>query len=313
MAAKKVILFIMSIVFWVFLVLGMLETASRFIWPYDMSLRKIVRCSLDPKIIFELKPNTETIFTGQHVKIPPTTIKISSQGIRDGEYSINKPLGVYRVVILGDSVAFGWGVELEQTFGKYLEKMLNEYGAQKYEVINFSVPGYNTVQEVATLESKCLLYRPDLVIFSICGNDYQPAFNYLYPFAFLQHMPDYFYKSRLVGGVIGQLVFLKDQANAHKFKQGIAEAAQAIGKLSELIARNNLKVLFYNGDERDFKDILIKFGFSDCVIESNRGNFFQAEYIIARDGHLNSKGHKKVAESIYDFLETRGYLKVGKN
>ena len=307
MASKNRILFVLSIIFWILAIFSVIEISSRFIFPYNMSLREVTRCSFNPEIIFELNPNTKTVFTGQHVKIPPTTIKISSQGIRDYEYSVNKPEGVYRIIILGDSIAFGMGVELEQTFAKYLELMLNEGGAKKYEVINFSVPGYNTVQEVATLESKCLAYKPDLVIIAICGNDYQPAFNYLYPFSFLKYIPDYFYKSRFVSGIIGECVFRKSIAYSRKTKQGTAELDQAIGKLRGLISENNIKVLFHQGDERRIRDILIKYGFSDNIVNSDRNVLSQDEYIIKKDRHYSAKGQKKIAEDICHFLKTKDY------
>ena len=120
----------------VVILLVLIELIFRLFLPYDMSLRKIVRSSPDPEIIFELKPNSKIIFRGMHVKLLPTTVEISSQGQRDREYLIVKPKGTYRIIILGDSIAFGWGVELEQTMAKSMERMLNSGKSKKYEVIN---------------------------------------------------------------------------------------------------------------------------------------------------------------------------------
>jgi lysophospholipase L1-like esterase len=61
---------------------------------------------------------------------------------------------------------------------KVLERLLNEGSPSvHYEVINFAVPGYNTVMEVETLKEKGLAYDPDAVIVLFCGNDLNvPAF-----------------------------------------------------------------------------------------------------------------------------------------
>jgi hypothetical protein len=73
---------------------------------------------------------------------------------------------------------FGWGVPLEDTGLKVLERLLNEHAlgqrasSTKYEVINFAVPGYNTAMEVEVFLQKCLKYDPDLAIMHFNTNDY---------------------------------------------------------------------------------------------------------------------------------------------
>lgn len=308
MNARNMISAIARIFFWMAVFLGVLELLSRLLWPYDLSLREVMRRSDDPSIIFELKPGSETVFTGQNTNIPATTIRVSQQGIRDRQYPLKKEKGVYRIIVVGDSVSFGWGVESEQTFPKYLESMLNKDGRQKYEVINFSVPGYNTVQEVATLRNKCLAYNPDLIIFSVCGNDYQPSFNYLFPCAFLEHVPACFYKSRLFSGLVGQFVSWKDRKSSHDLRRGLKEMDKAVGELKELAEARKLDILFYRGNERYIKDVLERHGFSDRIINLGRG-YFEQECTIKGDRHLNAEGHKRAAEDIYFFLKKDGYVK----
>ncbi len=309
MSAKKRIPFIIITILLVLVIFVMLELIAQLIWPYNMSLRNVVRSSSLPGVFFELKPDSSTIFTGQFVKISPTVIQVSSQGIRDYEYPIVKPDGVYRIILLGDSVAFGWGVELEQTFAKLLEEMLNKYSkAKKYEVINFSIPGYNTFQEVATLESKCLAYSPDLVIFSVCDNDYKPAFNYLYPFPLSKYVPDYLYKSRFFSGLIGGLTSKEDKTSSYEIKRGLAELDLAVSKLKEIALKNNIKVLFYQGDGKYIRDVLLKYGFADSMFSMDRKILYQRRYMIEKDEHFNPDGHKKIADDILKFLKINGYI-----
>jgi len=77
---------------------------------------------------------------------------------------VEKPPGVYRIIVLGDSIAAGLRLQkVERTFPPILENTLRQAGV-KAEVISLAVSGYNTQQEVETLKDKGLRYRPDLVL-----------------------------------------------------------------------------------------------------------------------------------------------------
>jgi len=100
------------------------------------------------------------------------TISINSQGRRDKEVSLQKPAGTFRIAILGDSVAFGDRVEAKDDFATQVEWTLNARSRSlRYEVLNFSVPGYGTWQELAVLREKALGYDPDLVVLAFVMND----------------------------------------------------------------------------------------------------------------------------------------------
>lgn len=92
-------------------------------------------------------------------------------GFRDRDHPRQKPPGVFRVLVLGDSIAAGQGVErFEDTFPPRVELGLAARGLAA-EVLNFGVSGYNTRQEVEMLEEKGLAYQPDLVLVAYCLND----------------------------------------------------------------------------------------------------------------------------------------------
>jgi hypothetical protein len=133
---------------------------------HRLSLGDIVQPSAHAGIVFELKPNVRGRFIGQPVVI-------NSQGLHDYEYRLRKEPGTIRIVGLGDSSLFGWGVPFEESTLKVLERRLNERSpTQKFEVINFAVPGYNTAIEAEVFVRKCLQYAPDLVLLSFNTNDY---------------------------------------------------------------------------------------------------------------------------------------------
>src|SRR4029077_5179153 len=119
-----------------------------------------------PGIFYELKPNVRGRFMGQ-------PLLINSQGLRDYEYTRRKEPGTFRLVGVGDSSLFGWGVPMEDGGLKVLERRLNEKSrARKFEIINSAVPGYNTAMESETFVQKCLEYAPDLVLLNFNTNDY---------------------------------------------------------------------------------------------------------------------------------------------
>jgi PA14 domain-containing protein/GDSL-like lipase/acylhydrolase family protein len=132
----------------------------------SLRLGEIVQPSRYAGIVYELKPNVRGRFMGQ-------PLVINSQGLRDYEYARRKEPGTFRIVGVGDSSLFGWGVPIEDSGLKVLERRLNEeFRARKFEVVNFAVPGYNTAMESETFVQRCLEYAPDLVLLNFNTNDY---------------------------------------------------------------------------------------------------------------------------------------------
>jgi hypothetical protein len=158
---------------WVLYFLLVLEFAARFyLFGFDSldyfkmkSMHRLERSGLIqlspyPEILYELKPNLDTILQGKK-------FKTNSRGLRDREYSLRKPDGVFRVAVVGDSVTMGWGVDIEEVFHSVLENRLNRESSKvRYEFINFGGASYGADQCMATLKYKALEYQPDLILFS---------------------------------------------------------------------------------------------------------------------------------------------------
>lgn len=120
-----------------------------------------------------------------HIHIPNASarimgadVHINSHGLRDREYSYNKPAGVTRILLIGDSLTFGFGVKEEDTFARIIEQKLNEGGTRKYEVINAGVGNYNTEQELAFYTTEGVKYHSDIVILGWYINDAEPTQKY---------------------------------------------------------------------------------------------------------------------------------------
>jgi len=80
-----------------------------------------------------------------------TPVTTNSWGLRGGEVSSDTLAS--RVVVLGDSYAFGWGMEDEDGFVRLLEAGLqSRYPGQPIEFINGSLPGYSIYQQIRMLD-----------------------------------------------------------------------------------------------------------------------------------------------------------------
>jgi lysophospholipase L1-like esterase len=99
-------------------------------------------------------------------RLNPARADVGPLGLRDRGYPIPKPRGRKRILILGDSVAYGTGVERDQTFAKLLERRLDGV-----DVIDSGVPGYSAYNEVEYYRARGRELEPDLVIVAVCLND----------------------------------------------------------------------------------------------------------------------------------------------
>jgi len=127
--------------------------------------------SEDKDLYVELIPNTYFLCNRDEKTIE---IKINSHGFRDREFSSMKPLNKVRILAMGDSFTYGWGVSLEDTWPKNLENLLNLNSRKRFEVLNLGVPGYDIWNIANLLVKKALNLNPDLVIISFIENDVVP-------------------------------------------------------------------------------------------------------------------------------------------
>lgn len=97
----------------------------------------------------------------------------NSAGYRGPERSQKAKEGVTRIVVLGDSYGFGWGVKQGECVCSVLEEVLNanSNGEMKFEVLNFSVPGYRTNQERLLYETVAAAYDAQIVLVLMVFND----------------------------------------------------------------------------------------------------------------------------------------------
>ena len=115
----------------------------------------------DPQLYWKLKPNQDC-FT----KVNRLPVHVNSHGTRGPEFATEKPADTIRILSLGDSRTFGWGLADEETYSRRLEQLLqkNLGGGKKVEVINAGVNAWSYPQMQVYLREFGLKYKPDFVV-----------------------------------------------------------------------------------------------------------------------------------------------------
>jgi Flp pilus assembly protein TadD/lysophospholipase L1-like esterase len=125
----------------------------------------IYRRSLNPILGFELKANCRS----DNPDFIQTYERTNAHGQRDRKRTLQKPDGVRRILLLGDSVVEGYGLRESETLSQQLEAL---YRDGSTEVLNFGVSAYCTRAEVELLEKKGLPFDPDIVVLVFVENDF---------------------------------------------------------------------------------------------------------------------------------------------
>lgn len=121
----------------------------------------------DGALGYTIRPNWETYQVAEEYSVRVTT---NALGMRGAGASAEKAPGVYRVLVVGDSFAFGYGVEDWETFPARLQAELEERGL-RVEVLNAGVPGWSTDGYFVYLREHGFALEPDLVLVALSENE----------------------------------------------------------------------------------------------------------------------------------------------
>jgi len=123
-------------------------------------------------IPFTLKPNYKAKMPSMEFPGKFVSKTTNSFGLRGKEITLDKPAGIKRILILGDSYTFGLYVGDDETYPAVLENLFLR-DSEKVEVINAGyADGWSPDEHYAWLVNKGLRFKPDLVIYGFfIGND----------------------------------------------------------------------------------------------------------------------------------------------
>lgn len=270
----------------------------------------------------------------------PNKCGCNRHGYYDYEYSYTKDDRVYRIIIIGDSIAQGQGVKLEESFGKVLEKKLNNLlKSKKYkiEVIILALSGYSTSQELILLKKEALCYSPNLIIWSYVLND--PA-HPIYHNA-NGELGRYFFKPKIhtISFILKKLFEIKEKIKSkncdkeyHKllhcvYWDQIESNINQIGHISE---KNNVPIIFLIHPvfekNKDFNIYSLNLLHKKLSKAASKSGLIVLDLLDAYKAynpdeiklhnkkwydpwHPNVKGHMIVAEYIYNNIDRKEYIK----
>ena len=97
----------------------------------------------------------------------------NGQGLREPTLISPRHPDRRRIVVIGDSMTFGWGVEYEQAYAKVAERTLHDkFACTDLEVINMGRPGAGPHDYLRYLRQYAVQLRPDMVVVGfLVGND----------------------------------------------------------------------------------------------------------------------------------------------
>jgi lysophospholipase L1-like esterase len=115
---------------------------------------------------YKPRPNQRGVYTTDKV------VRTNAFGFRDHEWTVPKPAGRTRVMVVGDSFTFGNALDQENRYTDLLDARLHAVG--DVEVINASAGGWNLDNESAFLRTEALQYEPDALVLAFVINDWVP-------------------------------------------------------------------------------------------------------------------------------------------
>lgn len=120
----------------------------------------------DPVLVWKQRPNMNTVFEG-------ALVRTNSMGLRAGGIYPQRQDNTLRIVCLGASPTFGWGVAEQDTYPAQLQQLIqaSTSNQQNIEVINAGVIGYSSHQGLSLLKKNILKLSPDIITVAYGIND----------------------------------------------------------------------------------------------------------------------------------------------
>ena len=274
-------------------------------------LGQIVQPSPYPRLVYELKPGLDVIFKG----VPVRTNRARQ---READLPRSKPERTVRLLGLGDSIMFGWGVAEEDRFMDVLERRLREELPEVgWQAVVIAAPGYNLVMEVEALRRYGLDYEPDLIVYGWHKNDVcLPNFlqnrrdvrsaelfalDYLRDFAW--GAPRLLPKTKLAPR---HACKEQDIPARYHALAGETAFARALEELAALGRAEGAPVVLVSPLDEVFEGVPPE-GIHLVRASEHTGDVPEAELRLSeRDVHPTPLGHRIIADAIFDELEAAG-------
>jgi lysophospholipase L1-like esterase len=335
-ARRQIIILLSSLLFSLITVEIAIRVFDPLSFSYFAELRKY-RSDLitDPILVFKHTPNLQRTY--KHFEV-----SINELGLRDRKLE-KKQNGELRILLLGDSLTFGWGIPVEATFGRKLETTLASRLGLTVRTVNAGVSGYNTVQEYAFLRTYADLIEPDIVILIYISNDIEtqdPPFDPWLQNPIHWESPSNAIHSLLMKSWLYRLTtFVLQYSHVSdlgfavpeildKNVRGVKESMDALTSIATFCRERGIKFVtfFYHPKESQLSRASVTYelllevqkignanGFHVRDTGSWWGNIDMQSVRVSRtDAHPNERGHEILAAGMADFLMSHSLVrKIG--
>ncbi len=147
------------------------ELGLSLAWPQVFPTQAPGMYRPDPELGHVLTPDFAGQFTRAEFSIP---VRSNALGLRGPQLAPRRP-GSLRILCLGDSTAWGWGVEEQQVWAPRVETLLKaRHASLDVEVLNGAIPQYGLNDELVFLTRHGAVLDPDFVILQFyTGDDFE--------------------------------------------------------------------------------------------------------------------------------------------
>jgi lysophospholipase L1-like esterase len=260
---------------------------------------------------YEFIPESEVIHMG-------ATVRSNRWGMRDrDDIERTKPPGTFRIALVGGSNTMGYGVELEGTFAKLLEERLNEEvagtpgAADRYEVLNFSVGGYQLLDRLYVVEQRMPSFQPDMILVSVTMHDLRWAVH--------QRLAD-----KVKNGRELHFEFVKEVVRDEDLEAGQSEARirQRLKPRAEELVSGAFRELLRLGREMEAPVIalMLRLRVNEIhptmhrqaelaeevglpvvrIFDAYEGQTAEDMYLRPTDQHPTAEGHRLIADELFE-------------
>jgi D-alanyl-lipoteichoic acid acyltransferase DltB (MBOAT superfamily) len=247
------------------------------------------------------------------------TISVNRWGMRDKDYSEKPGPGVYRIAMLGASTVMGWGTTDGQTFEAILEDRLNNErhaaAFNKYEILNFAVPGYDPPHQLVMLD-RAIQFAPHALFYVAAGREGSRAAWLLansaraggnIPFEGLREIVQ---KTGIVAGMEetpAVKLILPHRAEILSWIYGdLVKRSKMNGIVPVFVFVPQVREGTWQEETPEILEIASRAGFHVVnLAEMYKGQDINAIRIGEWDDHPNVRGHQLIAARLYDALQAK--------
>jgi lysophospholipase L1-like esterase len=294
---------------------GILRLKNASMKDYDIEMWRYARelkvASPIPRLGHEHIPNADAI-------LQSIEIRTNAWGLRGGPVGDRPAPGRRRILVLGSSIALGWGVEEDRVVSSLLQKKF-EAASQDVEVLNAGIGNYNTERYVERFLDRLAGLKPtDLLVLAFVrdGEALEPSTSSLLLRNSELAVTVWIAFSRLFG-VTGEGGLVDHYRAVYAPGSPALAVMQAeFAKLGDYARRNGICVtLAMVPDVHNLDNYPLGFVHEVFAAAARKNGFAYVDLLPAFEGltpaevwampgdpHPNARGHALMAEAIYPVL-----------